>query len=127
MSFKSTVQSLLDLFPKKSEAEWIGSQCLPSAYANSTVDETGTGSYQDYVAPISGWLSLTISQAYSYDNAKRYRLITAHGSICAGGYKLQGASVGCYLPCQKGETIRVFLDTGVPYELIWVKSLGSSS
>ena len=67
-SFKECVQSLLNLFPKKSEAEWIGKQALPQDI--QTQYDVSNG--DTIVAPFDGTACLFVDggSATSIKNAR---------------------------------------------------------
>lgn len=66
MSFKSLVQSLLDLFVKKSETEWICNQAMPSGQRINIQLPAETAS-TPWVAPQDGYLHVQGSMIIGLD------------------------------------------------------------
>ena len=103
MSFKSAVQSLLDLFVKKSETEWVGNQAMPQF--EQTQYDVSNGS--TIVAPFDGTACLFIDgeSATSITNG---RLTSAN--IYAAVYSTEDNGMRYFrqwIPIVKGRNIGV--------------------
>lgn len=106
MSFKSLVQSLLDLFVKKSETEWIGNQALPSS---SAYVEQNVSNNQTITAPYDGYATLFVDASDMLFTAS-----TGNG---------QG-TVGAIFPIKKGDSFGIWVSTNVQYDMRYFNKVG---